>query len=196
MKLLSKRLSLKHLKQDWLIYLIGMVFSIVFWVILFNIKFPVDSDLSINIFMSGQLTNQNFDQNIELHFNNDFDVNLVSIDDSNQGFYDKLSLIGLNTCEIIILPKEVAKILPLQNYMHLLTSDFIDAYFSDLDLEYFYQNEIPYGIKFESERMSWLNESFDFSNNEYYLFINDIALNDSNKINNSVIEVVRYLLGE
>lgn len=196
MKQVNKQLYLQHFKNDWLYYLVGLIISVIFWVMMFSLKFPKYSNQSINVFVSGQLTNHHFVEEFELHFDNTIDINIVSVDTTNEGYYDKLSLVGLNSCEVIILPKSVADNLPLKNYMHQLTNDFINTNFSNLNYEYFYQGDIRYGLKIESTRMDWLNQSFVSSEDDYYLFINDIAVDEDNYIDNNIIEVLQYLLGD
>lgn len=196
MKIFNRQRYLYHMKNNWIFYLLVIVFSISFWIILFNLKFSNPSIPTINIFVSGQLTNQTFEKTIEVNFDNTLAINAVSIDKNNEGYYDKLSLVGLISCEIIILPKSVAENLPLKNYMHQISLDFINTNFTNQDLEFYSLEDNHYGIKIDSTMMNSLKDYYHFSSEDYYLFINDISVDGDNNINNNVLEVIRFLLGD
>lgn len=167
------------IEYDWIYYLIGAVFSIIFWILMFRIYHEPKNNEKIMIFYAGEIK----DYKLEKDGLNDGikRIELSSINPSMKTFKQKYELVGLNNSDIVIVPISIANDTACSLTFKELTSFSAHSMYT--------QESKNYGIVLNDSDKERLSLYFEFTSEEYVILIKD-----NNK--EIVVDFIKWLINE
>lgn len=189
----NKRPTL-NLQYNWILYLAVIVIAILWWSLAFQSFHAPTAEERVSVFFAGDTIDYSLADSLQQIY----DIRLVEIHSCNPNateFATKFSVVGLNSCNIIILPKTIAE----KTYC---AESFVDLRELGLPTQNAYlQNDlsdannpvpVPFGIYLDNQLLS---KHFSIQADcDYYLFVAGSALNDDGKLYPRTLEVINYFL--
>ncbi len=167
------------IEYDWIYYLIGIVFSVIFWIFMFRIYHEPKSNEKIMIFYAGEIR----DYKLEKDGLTDGvkKIEISSINPSMNTFKQKYEVVGLNNSDVVIVPISIAN------------DTACSESFKELDNytthTMYVQESKNYGIILSDSDKERLSVYFEFASGEYVVLIKD---NDKEIVN----DFIKWLLNE
>ena len=172
---MNKPFSSSHVK--W--YVIISIISLTFWISLFSSLNRVVDTEKIEIF----ITAETFDRQIEslllsdLEINGVKKVNVTLVNKNDSDYQTILSTKGVNTCDLLILPKSFIENFNIKDQFVSFTEALLNNYEIDIaQYDVYKEDDSIYGIEiFSQSTTNNISRFITFGNaldDKYYLFMN------------------------
>lgn len=199
MKIISSK-SIKHtIQYTWWLYLLVPVLATFLFYWSFNIYHRPTAYEKVSIFVAAEVTDTSFTEDLLKKVDSDSlkEIGVASCDVNAARYEEKLSVVGLNNCDLLILPTstfELIKNEPLSNYFLPLDSDLQNYAVGD----YYEKDSTKFGYKVTN---SWLNPTYASfeKDTDYYLVFNTISKNigeyrEKGDTNENALKVAKAIL--
>ena len=168
---------LKKHSYDLIYYILGIIFSIIFWILSFRLLYFPKNYESLNIMFIGEINDYSYSDKVY----STLDIrkaNLFSANPNIGTFNDKYVSIGLNKCDVIILPHSILEQTDCAQSYQQLTIDGYESYS---------QNGVEYAIKIPEEKLEYFSNYFALTEEDYYIAIPATSVNAGEITNNAII---------
>ena len=167
---MSSRLS-RSLQYDWYKYLIVIVVACFAWVTAFRIYHAPTPQQSLYIFFGGNVADYSWENDVTDKLSADGVklTKLVSANPNDRVFLEKYNSVGLNSCDVIIVPLSVA-----ENTGCYMTFVPVSQTFG---CDVFSQDGVDYGLYLPEQSKTLLLKYFDFCAEPYVVFVSATSLN-------------------
>lgn len=169
MKILSKKIIKNTFIHTWWIYLICPIILSILFYFAFNIYHLPSSYEKINIFVGSTLIDDSFKDEIKEDINKDSlkQINISSLSPNQNRFEEKLEVVGLHNCDLLILDKNtIDNMLDIEQYF-LIIDEQLSLYHQQ-GFYLFNNNKYGYDISSSSLFDKYISKEYQY----YYLLIN------------------------
>ncbi len=175
MNALKKRRVKAVLKYTWPFYLLAAVLISVGMIFTFGITHRVPNYKTLTIFISGEVKDSKKLKNdmLEKYKDNELkSVSYIFADPSEASYYNKLSVAGYNSSDVLIVTKDQLDKLNVSAFALDLSESLINSYYSGMSL--YEQNGVNYGVEIDKEKV---NEYFYLPEGACYMVLNGKSVN-------------------
>jgi len=159
------------LHYSWLYYVLVVLLAVALWLVSFNLFHAPKEFESLDIFFAGSIKDYQIEQEAQnaLAEHGVKAVEFYSSNPADNTFATKYNVVGLNNCDVCIVPLSIAE----NTQCNLTFLELTDLY----GCSPFVQEGKTYGILLPSEAKTALEQYFTFTNEEYVLLINESTVN-------------------
>ncbi len=173
----------QSLSSEWVKYLVVIVLSVAIWVAAFGLYHAPKEYEKIEIFFAGTVKDYSFEKDAAKSSSEIKKVELTSCSPSENTFYHKYSVVGLNGGDIVLVPLSIAEktdcaatFLPLNGIG-----------------ESYSQGDASYGVFLPDSAISALSRYFKFGDERYVAFVVASSVN-AGKLTDHAITFVKWLV--
>ena len=164
-------------------YVLSMIVVFVFWFFVFGFLDRIPYEKQMNLFIAAHEVNETVIEEQIYDTLDDENIKQVNVDacvpGSAETFYSVLFTRGITYTDVLILPEGTWPDAFLQGKIHGFTEDEIRSYFPENKYNYLRYEGTVYGIcVYDSKTKksllpeTWIDFEDDFTDRNYYLFIN------------------------
>lgn len=185
-----KKRFLTRLAYDWIIYLLVAILSVFAWSFAFRVYHSPKPYESLYIFVGADVKDRSFESLAKSVLSSD-GVELVEVRSAQPNdvvFSQKYGVVGLNNCDVVIVPQSVASSTHCEAY-------FVEWHIS-CGLSEFSQQSKPYGVVLENEQKAKLSKYFEFTEENYVVAIPSSSVNSGeDALTDNSVKFVQWLVG-
>lgn len=170
MNALKRKRIIAVIKYTWPIYIVSAVILTLLMNFIFQVTHRLPPYKSITLFISGEVTDSKKLKNdlIEKYKDKEIkSVETISAYADEAVYHSKLTVTGVSSADILIIPKTKLNDLKISTFGLELNDEILSSYFSGLAT--YSQEEKIYGIKLNKEI---IEPYFKTSNDEHYMILN------------------------
>lgn len=191
--------SLANVLQYYWMWFVAVLLVAVFgWYFAFNLLHSPKDFESISLFYGGVAEDYSIETDYQqrLEQNGVYKVTLSTSNPLDKTFNTKYSYVGLYNSDLLILPKDVLDNTKCEDCFLNLSTLPLDAYLSG-SYEYYYQENLCYGIVLDENVKTRLSQYFIFTDTDYVIVISALSVNAGQEgITNNAYHILKLILEE
>ena len=174
------------ISSEWVKYLVVIVLAVALWIWLFGIVHAVQNYEKLEIFFVGSIKDYDFEDYAkeDLGIDGLRKVELNSVRPEDSAFFSKLSVVGIGSSDVLIVPESALANVPYLDSVVILEG---------IDAEPFEVDGVIYGVYLPERAKERLSKYFAFAEERYVVFVPSASVNGG-KITTNSIKFVEWLV--